>query len=158
MKWIKRFFILALVAFLVMQFVRPTKNQDEGYKSVEPFLTETRPTAAVSTILETACFDCHTNHTVYPWYAEVAPISYWLDDHVENGKKHLNFSAWGDYSTKRKDHKLEELVEMVEKKEMPLDSYTWVHGDAVLTEQQIIELVNWATVARMQYTTALEAM
>jgi len=152
MKWIKRFLMLVLLALVVMQFVRPTKNTDEGYGSVTAFLEETKPVAAVESTLKAACFDCHTNHTNYPWYAEVAPISYWLQDHIKHGKKHFNMSEWSKYSAKRKDHKLEELIEMVEEKEMPLDSYTWVHGEAKLTDTQIKELLTWAKAARVNYS------
>ena len=155
MKWIKRFFMLALVVLVIMQFVRPTKNTDEGYSSVAVFLEETKPIASVEATLKAACYDCHTNHTVYPWYAEVAPISYWLRDHIVDGKKHFNLSEWSKYSAKRKDHKLEELIEMVEEKEMPLDSYTWVHGEAKLTDAQIQEMLTWAKAARTLYSEAL---
>ena len=76
--------------------------------------------------------------------AEVAPISYWLADHIDHGKGELNFSEWVSYSKRRKDHKMEELIEEVKKKHMPLDSYTWVHKDAVLSDAQITAMVDWA--------------
>ena len=100
------------------------------------------------------CYDCHSNQTIYPWYAEIAPVNYWLADHVKDGKKHFNVSAWKDYSIKKKDHKLEELLEMVEEGEMPLDSYTWLHGK--LSENATKLLLQWATVARLQYKAQLE--
>ncbi|WP_299769818.1 heme-binding domain-containing protein [uncultured Dokdonia sp.] len=152
MKWIKRLLVLALLVLVVMQFIRPDKNQEGGYDSVQPFLAETKPIASVEATLKETCFDCHSNQTRYPWYAEVAPVSYWLEDHIKDGKKHLNFSEWSAYSVKRKDHKLEEVIEMVEDKEMPLDSYTWTHEEAQLSDVQIREIVNWAKVARFQYS------
>ena len=142
MKWIKRFLIVALVALVVMQFIRPDKNEG-GYESLSNFLAETKPTPAVEATLQSACYDCHSNQTNYPWYNNIAPVSYWLDEHIIDGKKHLNFAEWGSYSLKKKDHKLEEVAEEVEKGEMPLDEYTWTHGDAKLSEQQIKELVQW---------------
>jgi hypothetical protein len=151
MKWIKRFLMLALLVLVVMQFVRPDKNQEGSYDSVQPFLAETKPIASVEGILKETCFDCHSNQTRYPWYAEVAPVSYWLADHIKDGQKHLNFSDWSAYSVKRKDHKLEELIEMVEEKEMPLDSYTWTHEEANLTDAQIKSIITWAKAARLQY-------
>lgn len=151
MKWIKRFFILALLVLVVMQFIRPDKNQEGSYDSVQPFLNETKPIASVEGILKETCFDCHSNQTRYPWYAEIAPVSYWLADHIKHGKGELNFSEWSSYSVKRKDHKLEEVIEMVEDKEMPLDSYTWTHGEARLTDDQIKAVITWAKVARLQY-------
>ena len=152
MKWIKRFFILALLALVVIQFIRPEKN-DGDYRSLDAFTAETNPSNEVVAIFKSACFDCHSDHTRYPWYAQVAPISFWLDDHIEHGKGHLNFSEWGSYSPKRKDHKLEEVIEMVEEKEMPLPSYTWTHKDAILDEAQIAALINWAKLTRVKYAT-----
>ena len=153
MKWIKRFLILALLVLIVLQLVRPDKN-DQGYDSLKAFIADTNPTDNVSTILKTSCYDCHTNQTTYPWYANVAPVSYWLDEHIEHGKGHLNFSEWGSYSKKRKDHKLEEFIEIIEEKEMPLPSYTWIHKDAILDEAQIKELLQWAQLARVKYSAA----
>ena len=156
MKWIKRFLILALIAFVVMQFIRPEKNNG-GYESLNTFLEETKPTPAVAATLKAACYDCHSNQTRYPWYNNIAPVSYWLADHVKDGTKHLNFSKWSTYSVKRKDHKLEEVAEEVEKGEMPLDEYTWTHGEAKLSDQQIKELILWVQAARLQYGPELQA-
>lgn len=150
MKWIKRFLVLALLVFVVMQLIRPDKNEG-GYASLDTFLAETKPTPAVATTLQTACYDCHSNQTSYPWYNHIAPVSFWLEEHIVEGKKHLNFSEWSAYSVKRKDHKLEEVVEMLEKGEMPLNEYTWTHREAKLNEQQIKELVQWVAAVRVQY-------
>ncbi|MEZ4875845.1 MAG: heme-binding domain-containing protein [Flavobacteriaceae bacterium] len=152
-KILKYFLILALVALVVIQFIRPEKNLG-GYESVAAFETETKPTAEVAAILKTHCYDCHSNQTVYPWYAEVAPFSFFLDEHIKDGKKHFNVSDWENYSAKRKDHKLEELFEEVEKGEMPLESYTWIHGNMSKEEQKL--LMQWAQLARMQYENEVE--
>lgn len=143
MKILKKLLILALIAFVVMQFFRVEKNRVAG-DYLAAFVAETNPPDEVMQTLKTACLDCHSNNTRYPWYAEVAPISYWLADHIDHGKGELNFSEWDSYSKRRKDHKMEELIEEVKKKHMPLDSYTWVHKDAVLSDAQITAMVNWA--------------
>lgn len=143
MKILKKGLTVALIAFIVMQFFRVDKNRAEG-DFVAAFIAETQPDDEVHIILKTACFDCHSNNTRYPWYAEIAPISYWLDDHIRHGKGELNFSEWDSYSSKKKDHKMEELIEEVKKKHMPLDSYTWAHKDAVLTDEQINAVISWA--------------
>lgn len=148
MKFIKYFLIVALVAFVIMQFIRPEKN-DAGYESVAFFEAETKPSAEMATILKTHCYDCHSDHTVYPWYAEIAPASYWLKDHIDDGKRHFNVSAWESYSAKKKDHKLDELIEFVEEGEMPLDSYTWIHGD--LPEDEAEKLIQWTQILRLRY-------
>ncbi|MDT8414446.1 MAG: heme-binding domain-containing protein [Flavobacteriaceae bacterium] len=154
MKIFKKIALALLAVLVVMQFIRPDKNLQEG-DVIADFRAETKPTQEVEAILERACFDCHTNNTKYPWYAEVAPVSYWLADHVNEGKGHLNLSEWKSYTVKRKDHKLEELGEEVEKKHMPLDSYLWVHDEAVLSDSDIQIIVDWVNQARNNYKAAL---
>lgn len=139
-----------LIVFVAMQFYRPEKNQDPG-DHLSKFLEETNPPQEVSGILKSSCYDCHTNQTNYPWYNQVAPVSWWLADHIEEGKEHLNFSAWESYSPKKKDHKLEEVIEMVESAEMPLNEYTWTHSEADLTDQQREAVMDWARQTRTLY-------
>ncbi len=152
-KILKYFLLLALVVLVVIQFIRPEKNSG-GYESVMVFENDTKPTVKVAGILKENCYDCHSNQTQYPWYSEIAPFSYWLEDHIKHGKGKFNVSEWDTYSVKKKDHKLDELIEMVEKDEMPLDSYTWIHGN--LAEDDKTLLLQWAALARMQYTEELK--
>ena len=152
-KILKYIGVLLLVVFIVMQFIRPEKNNG-GFEGITAFKNDTKPSDEVFMILKQNCFDCHSDVTKYPWYAEVAPISYWLADHVKHGKGDFNVSAWETYSVKKKDHKLEELIEEVEKGKMPLDSYTWVHGKLSKEDQEL--LTNWATLVRMQYQDELK--
>lgn len=146
MKYIKGFLILALIALLVIQFIRPEKNSGD-YASIIPFETETQASNTIKGILKTNCYDCHSNSTTYPWYAEIAPVSYWLEEHIVHGKGHFNASDWENYSLKKKDHKLEELVEFVEDDKMPLPSYTWAHGK--LPKEDKDALLQWAKHARV---------
>jgi hypothetical protein len=101
-------------------------------------------------ILKVSCFDCHSNHTNYPWYAEINPVGWWLTHHVNEGKNELNFSEFATYSPKKKAKELEGISELVKKHEMPLTSYTLIHSDAKLSEQQINALVRWADMARAE--------
>ena len=153
MKIIKYTLIVLLAALIIIQFIRPEKNSG-GYESVALFEKETKPSAEVAVLLKENCYDCHSDQTQYPWYAEIAPISFWLDDHIEHGKGHFNASAWDSYSIKKKDHKMEELVEMVEEGEMPLKEYTWIHGDITEAEQKLI--LQWAGLVRLQYKNQLQ--
>ena len=139
-----------LIIFVAMQFYRPEKNEMSG-DHLSKFLEETNPPQEVAGILESSCYDCHTNQTNYPWYNQVAPVSWWLADHIEEGKEHLNFSAWESYSPKKKDHKLEEVVETVESAEMPLNEYTWTHSEANLSEEQRKAVMDWAKQTRTLY-------
>ncbi|XCF07338.1 heme-binding domain-containing protein [Tamlana crocina] len=151
MKIIKKIVLALLILFVVAQFFGPEKNQGD-LSSIEPFLAETNPPEDVKLILKETCYDCHSDYTRYPWYNNITPLNYWLNHHVEDGKKHFNVSNWEGNSLKRKDHKFEELIEMVEDKEMPLKSYTWTHGEANLTDAQIESVVNWAKMVRFKYS------
>ena len=150
MKILKRIGLLILIVFIVAQFFGPEKNSGD-IASVEAFLVDTDAPEDVKAILKSSCFDCHSSHTRYPWYSSITPVNYWMADHIEHGVKHFNVSKWNDYSDKKKDHKLEELIEEVEEGKMPLDSYTWTHGDAKLSQEQIEALINWAKRARLKY-------
>ncbi len=150
MKIVKKIAIALLVVLIGMQFYRPEKNVSEG-DYVATFETETQPSTEVKEILKTTCYDCHSANTEYPWYNNIAPVSYWLAEHIEDGKKHLNFSDWENYDAKKKDHKLEELIEEVKEGKMPLNEYTWTHADAKLSDEQISVLLAWADEARANY-------
>ncbi|GAA4951629.1 heme-binding domain-containing protein [Algibacter agarivorans] len=147
----KKVLILLLIMFLIAQFFGPEKN--EGHlSSIEYFLVETKPPEDVKLILKETCYDCHSNVTRYPWYNNITPVNYWLAAHLKDGKKHFDMSNWEGNSTKRKDHKFEELIEMVEDKEMPLKSYTWTHPEAKLTDNQIKSVLDWAKSVRLKYS------
>ena len=150
MKIIKKILFLILIILVIAQFFGPEKNQGE-IASLDAFISETHPSEDVKMILKETCFDCHSDVTRYPWYNTITPVNYWLNGHVEHGKEELNFSKWSSYSLKRKDHKLEEVIEKVEKKEMPLPSYTWTHNEAKLTDAQINAVVDWAEKVRLSY-------
>lgn len=139
---IKKFVLFLVLLLIISQFFRPEKNIS-AVTPVTDFIENQRPPENIQVILKTACYDCHSNNTVYPWYAEVSPLSWWLANHIKEGKEELNFSSWQTYSDKKKNHKLEEMVELVEKKEMPLKPYTLVHSDANLTQGERDELANW---------------
>ena len=147
MKTIKRILVLLLVVLVMLQFWRPEKNSTEE-NAVYDFEEETKPSTAVVAILEQNCYDCHSNHTNYPWYAEVAPISLWIDGHIEEGKEHFNVSDWASWKLKKKDHKMDELIEEVEEGHMPEDSYTWMHGK--LTDEEKEMLILWGKQVRTE--------
>ncbi|KAA5823533.1 cytochrome C [Algibacter amylolyticus] len=150
MKITKKILILLLIVFVIAQFFGPEKNQGD-LASIDAFMAETNPPEDVAIILKDACIDCHSNVTKYPWYNNITPVNYWLNHHVEDGKKHFNMSNWEGNSIKRKDHKFEELIEMVEEGEMPLNSYTWTHSEAKLSEAQIKSVIDWAKLVRVKY-------
>ncbi len=113
-------------------FVEPTGND---------FIAIEQPSSEVELLLKTICYDCHSNQINYPWYSDIAVVSWWLQDHIEEGREHLNFSEWGSYAAGKKEHKAEECWEETEEGEMPLESYTFTHRDADLSDDQRALLV-----------------
>ncbi len=146
-KILKRTFQILLLAFIVLQFIRPEKNKAEGISNND--ISKMYPVPAdVQSILKTSCYDCHSNNTVYPWYAEIQPAGWWLADHVKEGKKELNFSEFASYRISRQYRKLDEINGEVKEDKMPLDNYLWIHKYAKLNEQQKLTLANWVTTLR----------
>ncbi|MPR33258.1 cytochrome C [Cytophagaceae bacterium SJW1-29] len=136
---------LALAALLILaQFIRPDRNESDD-RTYDISTKYTVPDD-VNHVLQVACNDCHTNKTVYPWYYNVQPVAWWLDNHITDGKRHLNFSEFTKRPIAVQNHKLEEIVEMVEEKEMPIKDYTYLgmHPDANLTDAQRELIINWA--------------
>ena len=146
-KNLKRIFEFLLLAFIVIQFFRPVKNQAKGISNNDISKLYAVP-EEVNTILKTSCYDCHSNNTVYPWYAEIQPAAWWLTRHVNEGKDELNFSEFAAYRIGRQYKKLDKLNKEIEEGEMPLDSYLWIHKNAKLSKQQKLTLTTWANSIR----------
>ncbi|HRI19591.1 MAG TPA: heme-binding domain-containing protein [Panacibacter sp.] len=146
----KKFFLIFLAILAVaIQFIKPQRNESAVVSATDISGIYNMPDD-VSAILNKACKDCHSNNTVYPWYANVQPVAWWLNDHIEEGKNELNFSEFASYSPGRQYHKLEEFKEQIDKDEMPLSSYTLIHTNAKLSDQEKKVLLNWAEGIRMQ--------
>jgi len=142
-KFLRYIAIFLLAAFIVIQFFRPAKNKQEGEAVNHISKTYSIP-GNVNTILEKACYDCHSNNTRYPWYANVQPVAWWLADHIRDGKKELNFSEFSSYNPRRQYKKMEEVIDEVKEGKMPLNSYTWTHKDARLTDEEKTTITGWA--------------
>jgi hypothetical protein len=131
------------IVLIGIQFFRIDKSAPEIDQSKD-ILTLHEASKEVTQILKNACYDCHSYKTEYPWYTNVSPVSWWVKYHINDARKHLNFSEWGNYELKRKKHKLKELIEEIEGGEMPLNSYAWVHDEAKLSAKQREALIVWA--------------
>jgi len=142
-KFIKATLITLAVVFIAAQFVRP----DLTNPSIDP-AQEFRAPAHVQSIIDRSCIDCHTSRTRYPWYSQISPVSWWLKDHIDEGRGELNLSLLGAASPKKAAHKMEEICEMVEKGEMPLPEYLWIHWDAKLSEADKQTLCQWSKAER----------
>lgn len=135
--------VVLLVLLIAIQFVKPAWNQS-AVASPHDIRTKHAVPADVAALLRRACYDCHSNNTHYPWYAAVQPVGWWLTRHVNDGKRHLDFSEFSTYTTKRAKSKLGEIIEEVESHGMPLKSYTWLHPEARLTPAEIKLITDWA--------------
>lgn len=142
--------VLFVVAVIVIQFIRPDKN-NSGDIARDITTAYTIP-ADVEQVLKVSCFDCHSNMTRYPWYSNVQPVGWWLNNHITEGKRHLNFSDFTGSPLFLQNHKFEEIIETIEENEMPLPSYTYLgmHSDAELTDEQRELIIDWAK-AQMTY-------
>lgn len=132
-----------LASFVVIQFIHPKKNKAEGKQPNFIGHVYSIP-ADVQTIMAKACFDCHSNNTRYPWYAKLQPVHWWLNKHINEGKKGVNYDEYTHRPLRYQYHKMEETIEMVKEGEMPLKSYTWTHKDAKLTDEEKAKITGWA--------------
>ncbi|MEI6410062.1 MAG: heme-binding domain-containing protein [Bacteroidota bacterium] len=141
-KYVKNILIGLLVILVIIQFIKPAKNQSND--QTHHISTKYPVPENVEAILKVACYDCHSNNTVYPWYANFQPVAWWLADHINEGKRELNFSTFTTRKIAVQNHKLDEIIKNVKEGEMPLNSYTWIHSDARLTDEQRGIITNWA--------------
>ncbi len=144
LKW---FGIAILCLFVGLQFKRPART-NPPVDSSQTIQAQLQIPAEVATILDQSCQDCHSHTTRWPWYSNVAPFSWLLVDHVNEGREHLNLSEWGRLDNRRARNKLEEICEEVEVGAMPLGSYTWIHRSAILSQEDVKFLCNWANAER----------
>jgi len=139
-----------LILFIISQFFSPQKNEYTSIPESDFILTE-KPPQQITAIVKESCYDCHSNNTIYPWYNRITPINFWLKGHIKGAKEELNFSEWKHYSSKKKTHKLDEFIEMLENNKMPLSSYILMHSEAKLTDDETKTLINWATITKIKY-------
>jgi len=143
LKVLKVVAVLLFLLFAGVQLVRP--ERDNPPSVVGQSLEEhARVTPEVAGVLKRSCMDCHSNRTEWPWYSNVAPASWFVIDHVNHGRRHLNFSRWGEYDRRSADNLLKEICTTAKSGFMPLDSYTLVHRSARLAPRDIQTLCAWA--------------
>jgi hypothetical protein len=138
----KKILWFLLVVLIVLQFIHPARNISKGEQPNSIAKAYAIP-GNVNAILVKACNDCHSNNTRYRWYFRLQPLDWWLNNHIKEGKKHLNFDEYTNRSPRYQYNKLEEVIEEVKDNHMPINSYTWTHKDAILTDQEKEILFNW---------------
>lgn len=147
MRLAKKIGLVILTIFIAIQFIQPARNKSGQVLPTDISKTVV-VTAPVATILKTACYDCHSNNTSYPWYASMQPFGWILSGHIRKGKDELNFSEFGSYPIRRQQSKLKSIASQVNDNEMPLASYTWMHKKARLSKQEKTMVIEWAMKAK----------
>ncbi len=140
---LKKFLLLLAIVFLIMQVYQIDVSIPEDHASKTDFIEKYQPSEEIATLIKNGCYDCHSYETEYEWYMHIAPISWLTKGHVEDGRKHLNFSDWDAYDLRKKIHKLEECYEEVEEYKMPISGYVSMHSEADYTEEERSLLVDY---------------
>jgi hypothetical protein len=137
MSLLKKIGLALVVVLVVLQAFKPERNiSDDHSKNISTLYPVSKE---VDAILVKACNDCHSNNSKYPWYAGVQPL-----DHIVDGKKHFNLDDFANYKLCKQYHKMEEVIEQVKEGEMPLESYSLIHSEAKLTQEERVVITNWA--------------
>ena len=145
--------LFLLLAFVAIQFFKPDRNIDKG--DLPMAITKQVPVPAdVKGLLQNACYDCHSNNTRYPWYVKMQPVAWLMSDHIREGKKELNFDAFGTYSGRRQLSKLKSIAGRVKDGTMPLSSYTLMHREANLSDKEKGLIIDWALQTKDSLETA----
>ena len=140
----KKKILLGLLGILViLQFF----SIDKTNPSIDPdadFLFVSNAPENIKQYFKNACYDCHSNHTKYPWYTNVAPVSFWIKGHIDHARANTNYSEWTtQYDDNGRSHKIQETIEKIKLGHMPPKSYKWMHPEAKVNEDQIKEVLNW---------------
>jgi len=133
--------------FVGVQFKRPART-NPPVDEAQTIFAQTQMTAEVSGIFDRSCRDCHSNKTVWPWYTNISPVSWFLANHVEEGRHQLNLSEWGHYNKDRQAKKLQEICDEVTDGAMPLSTYTPLHPGSKLSAEDVKVLCAWTEAER----------
>ena len=147
----KKILLAILIVLIVIQFVQPARNIS-GQVLQTDIVNMYNVPQSTQAVFEKACYDCHSNNTRYPWYANVQPMGWLLARHVKQGKAELNFSEFGSYSARRQANKLRSIENSVKDGTMPLSSYLLLHKDARPTETDKTEIISWVRRTRDSLT------
>lgn len=138
----KKILLALLVVFIAIQFIQPAHNITVQVLPTDFAKVFVVPNH-VQSVLQTACYDCHSNNTNYPWYSNIQPMAWMMARHINNGKSKLNFSDFGSYTSRRQISKLKDIANQIKDDEMPLSSYKIVHKNARLSKEQKSLIIDW---------------
>ena len=134
--------IIVLAILLIIQLFKIDTTPTETDINMDYLITTQAP-EEIKNIMEKSCYDCHSNKTSYPWYSKTAPISWMINNHIKEGRQHINFSEWGNYAQERQKHTQKECIEEIVKNKMPLKSYTMIHTDSKLSDESKETIIQW---------------
>ena len=134
--------LAAIAGALVIQLARPARTNPPT-DPARTMMAIVHPTREAEAVFVRGCRDCHSNDTRWPWYSNVAPISWFVIDHVNSGRRHFNYSDWTQHERDRVPRLLKDICELSRKEEMPMTSYLWLHPDARLSDRDVAALCDW---------------
>ncbi|MFA5046049.1 MAG: heme-binding domain-containing protein [Paludibacter sp.] len=143
MRLIVKILLVLVIVFIAIQFIPTAKNTSLKESETDISNAVIVP-KKVQTILKNACFDCHSNNTYYPWYSKIQPVRWMMDTHIKEGKAEINFSEFGNYSTRSQISKLKGLANSIKDNIMPLSSYRLMHKSANLSDVEKNLIITWA--------------
>ena len=144
LKWLA---LAAVCVLIALQFVRPAKTNPAVDQS-QTIHAHLQVPPQVAAIFDRSCQDCHSNTTRWPWYSNVAPLSWWIVEDVNDGRQHLNLSEWGRYDKRRAGNKLDDICDEVKSGAMPISSYALIHRSAKLSPEDVKTLCDWSAAER----------
>jgi len=138
----KKILLFLLVVCVAIQFVRPNKNSQE-LETLDDFLIIEKVPKSIKTLIKNSCYDCHSNQTNYLWFDNIVPVAWYVDNHIKEGKEHLNFSNWATLDARDRAGVISKIAVNIVDDKMPLSSYVKIHPEAKLNENQKEVILNW---------------
>lgn len=139
----KKILIFTLIALIAIQFIKIDINKNKDSNSSIEIVAP----ANIKTILQESCYDCHSNNYKIPWYGDIAPSSWFVRSHINNGRKVLNFSEFNNYEKVKQKKLYSDIAKSIVLR-MPLSSYTWLHKNSTLTKDDKDAIKVWAIDAK----------
>ncbi len=147
LKILKWLVIVLGVVFLLVQLKRPART-NPPVNDAQTIFTQTQMPPPIASLLVRSCSDCHSNKTVWPWYTNIAPVSWFITDHVNEGRRQLNLSEWASYNKDRQGKKLRDMCDLISDGTMPLSTYTPLHSGSRPSADEVKALCAWTAAER----------
>lgn len=142
MKKFKQIVFWSLIGFTLIQFI-PVDRANKPVDQKLNFVVSQKTPEKIKELIKGACYDCHSDETVYPKYAYIAPLSWSVKSHINEGREHLNFSIWETYNKDLKTNMLTKSIQTIQAKTMPMPGYIVYHKEANLSEAEKTLLINY---------------